>query len=207
MPVLDVHNMKKEKVSEVQLNEAVFGVLVREDILHEVVVMQLARRRAGTAATKRRDEVSGGGRKPFKQKGGGRARAGSNTSPLFKRGGVVFGPKPRDYSFKVPRKVRRLALRMALSSKLEAGQLLVVDDLTLGEIKTKKLVQVMNTLGTQNALIVTDGRHTELEKSARNVPGMNVMPHTAINVYDILLYKSLILHEGCVAKIEESLLS
>ncbi len=206
MPIVDVLNMNKEKVSEISLNEAVFGVPVREDVLHEVVVMQLAKRRAGTASTKTRNEVSGGGHKPWRQKGTGRARSGSNTSALFKRGGVVFGPKPREYSYRVPRKVRKLALRMALTAKVRNGRLVVIDDLTLGEVKTKKFVEVMKKLGVGNALIVTSGRQDDLEKSARNVQGMNVLTHAAINVYDIMLHENLILHQGCVSKIEESLL-
>lgn len=206
MAVLDVYNLQKEKVSEINLNDAVFGVPVREDVLHEVVTMQLANRRAGTASTKGRSEVSGGGRKPWRQKGTGRARSGSNTSPLWRRGGVVFGPKPRDYSYRVPRKVRKLALRMALSAKLRDGQLLVVDDLAFNEIKTKKFVQLMNTLGVGNVLIIMNERQENLEKSARNVPNVNVLPYTAINVYDILRRGNLILHKDCIPMIEESLL-
>ncbi len=207
MPVLDVYNMQKEKVSEITLNDVVFSVPVREDVLHEVVTMQLANRRAGTASTKGRSEVSGGGRKPWRQKGTGRARSGSNTSPLWRRGGTVFGPKPRDYSYRMPRKVRKLALRMALSAKLRDSRMLIVDDFTLNEIKTTKFVQTMDNLGVKNVLIVMNKRQENLEKSARNIPYVDVLPYTDINVYDILIHKNLILHRDCVAKIEELLLS
>lgn len=207
MPIVDVHNTKKEKVAEITLSDAIFDIPVREDILHEVVTMQLANRRAGTASTKTRSEVSGGGRKPWRQKGTGRARAGSNTSPLFKRGGTVFGPAPRDYGYKVPRKVRKLALRMALSDRMKSGQFLIVEEFAVSEIKTKKLLEVLDTLGTRDVLIVTDGRQDNLEKSARNVPGVDVIPSAALNVYDILLHESLILSKECIARIEESLRS
>lgn len=206
MPVLDVYNMQKEKVSEITLSDAVFSVPVREDVLHEVVTMQLANRRAGTVSTKSRSDVSGGGKKPWRQKGTGRARSGSNTSPLWRRGGATFGPKPRDYGYRVPRKVRKLALRMALSAKLRDGQILIVDDLTFGEIKTKRFVQVMNTLGMGNALIVLSERQKNLEKSAGNVPHVNVLACPGINVYDILLHKNLILQKDCISRIEEFLL-
>lgn len=206
MPVLDVYNMQKEKVSEITLNDVVFSVPVREDVLHEVVTMQLAKRRAGTASTKGRSEVSGGGSKPWRQKGTGRARSGSNTSPVWRRGGAVFGPKPRDYSYKAPRKVRKLALRMALSAKLRDSQMLIVDDFTLDEIKTKKIVQTMNNLGVKNVLIVMNERQKNLEKSARNIPYVDVLPYTDINVHDILIHNNLILHRDCIPKIEEFLL-
>jgi len=207
MPVLDVYNMQKEKVSEITLNDDVFSVPVREDVLHEVVTMQLAKRRAGTASTKGRSEVSGGGCKPWRQKGTGRARSGSNTSPVWRRGGAVFGPRPRDYSYKTPRKVRKLALRMALSAKLRDSQMLIVDDFTLNEIKTKKIVQTMNNLGVENVLIVMNERQENLEKSARNIPYVDVLPYTDINVHDILIHNNLILHRDCIPKIEEFLLS
>jgi len=207
MPVLDVYNMQKEKVSEITLNDDVFSVPVREDVLHEVVTMQLAKRRAGTASTKSRSEVSGGGSKPWRQKGTGRARSGSNTSPVWRRGGAVFGPTPRDYSYKVTRKVRKLALRMALSAKLRDSQVLIVDDFTLDEIKTKKIIQTMNNLGVENVLIVMNERQENLEKSARNIPYVDVLPYTDINVHDILIHNNLILHRDCIPKIEEFLLS
>ena len=207
MPVLDVYNMQKEKVSEITLNDVVFSVPVREDVLHEVVTMQLAKRRAGTASTKSRSEVSGGGSKPWRQKGTGRARSGSNTSPVWRRGGAVFGPTPRDYSYKVTRKVRKLALRMALSAKLRDSQMLIVDDFTLDEIKTKKIIQTMNNLGVENVLIVMNERQENLEKSARNIPYVDVLPYTDINVHDILIHNNLILHRDCIPKIEEFLLS
>ncbi|MEW5950072.1 MAG: 50S ribosomal protein L4 [Thermodesulfobacteriota bacterium] len=207
MPVLDVYNMQKEKVSEITLSDDVFSVPVREDVLHEVVIMQQAKRRAGTASTKGRSEVSGGGSKPWRQKGTGRARSGSNTSPVWRRGGTVFGPIPRDYSYKVPRKVRKLALRMALSAKLRDSQMLIVDDFVLNEIKTKKFVQAINNLGVENVLIVMNERQENLGKSAHNIPYVDVLPYTDINVHDILIHNNLILHRDCIPKIEEFLLS
>ncbi|MFZ5993622.1 MAG: 50S ribosomal protein L4 [Thermodesulfobacteriota bacterium] len=207
MPVLDVYNMQKEKVSEITLSDDVFSVPVREDVLHEVVIMQQAKRRAGTASTKGRSEVSGGGSKPWRQKGTGRARSGSNTSPVWRRGGTVFGPTPRDYSYKVPRKVRKLALRMALSAKLRDSQMLIVDDFVLNEIKTKKFVQAINNLGVENVLIVMNERQENLGKSAHNIPYVDVLPYTDINVHDILIHNNLILHRDCIPKIEEFLLS
>ncbi len=206
MAVLDVYNMQKQKVSEITLNDAVFSVPVREDVLHELVTAQLANRRSGTASTKTRSEVSGGGRKPWRQKGTGRARSGSNTSPLWRRGGAAFGPKPRDYGYSVPRKFKKLALRMALSAKLKDGGLLIVDDLILNEIKTKSFLQFMKALGVGNALILLNERQENVEKSARNVPYIDILPYTAMNVYDILLHENLILHKDCIPKIEELLL-
>ena len=157
MSTVNVVNTQNENVGEVELNDAVFNLEVKEYILHDVVRMQRAARRAGTACTKTRVEVSGGGAKPWRQKGTGRARSGSRTSPVWRGGGVVFGPKPRDYSFKLNKKVKKLALSMAMSARLQEDNLIVLDDFTMEAIKTKDFVNVMKTLNIENGLIVIDG--------------------------------------------------
>ena len=203
MAVADVHNMYGEKVSEIDLADGIFNVPPKKHVLHEVVTMQLANRRSGSAFTKGRSEVRGGGRKPYRQKGTGRARAGSRTSPLWRGGGVVFGPKPRSYSYKVPKGVRRQALKMALTSKLQDKALIVVDRLDLESVKTKRFVEVIESLKTKQALIVTDRKLKNLELSSRNVPDVKVLRSEGLNVYDILKFKHLVLLEPCVKQIHE----
>ena len=207
MAITTVFNIKKEKIGEVELNDAVFGVEVNPHILHDVVRMQRANRRSGNACTKTRNEVAGGGKKPWKQKGTGRARVGSIRSPLWRGGGVAFGPKPRDYSYKLPKKVRRLGLKMALSARVGEESLLVLDDFQMEEIKTKNFVSVMNTLDIDNALIVVAEGNENLLRSARNVVGFKVLPTAGVNVYDILNFKHLVLLQPCVGEIEKRLLS
>ena len=207
MAVADVFNMDGKKVGETDLTDEVFGVPVKQHILHTVVRMQMANRRAGTAATKGRAQVRGGGQKPYRQKGTGRARAGSRRSPLWRGGGVVFGPSPRSYSYKVPKKVRRQALKMALTSKLQGEALIVVDRLDLEAVKTKQFVKVMAALKANEALIVTDRRIENLELSSRNVPHVKVLRSDGLNVYDVLRFKSLVLLEPSVKQIAERLLS
>lgn len=206
MAVADVHNMYGEKVSEIDLADGIFNVPPKKHVLHEVVTMQLANRRSGSACTKGRSEVRGGGRKPHRQKGTGRARAGSRTSPLWRGGGVVFGPKPRSYSYKVPKGVRRQALKMALTSKLQDKALIVVDRLDLESVKTKRFVEVIESLKTKQALIVTDRKLKNLELSSRNVPDVKVLRSEGLNVYDILKFKHLVLLEACVKQIHERFL-
>jgi large subunit ribosomal protein L4 len=206
MAVTDVYNVDGEKVSEIDLDDQIFKVPAKKHVLHEVVTMQLANRRAGTASSKRRSEVRGGGRKPYRQKGTGRSRAGSRNSPLWRGGGVVFGPKPRSYSYTVPKEVRRQGLRMALSSKLQDKALIVLKSLDLEVIKTKRFVEVMAALKTTEALIVTDRRLENLELSSRNVPYVKVLRTDGLNVYDILKFKHLILLEPSVKQIQERLL-
>ncbi len=207
MATLAVYDSQKEKVGELTVSDEVFAVSVRPELLHEVVCWQMAKRRAGTACTKRRDEVSGGGRKPWRQKGTGRARAGSNTSPLWKRGASVFGPKPRSYEYKLPKKVRALALRMALSDKVQSDRLMVLKDFGLTEIKTKTMADLLKRFsnGECKAVIVTKEPDTNLELSVRNIPYVKVLRHEGLNVYDLLRYDYVILHEPVVAKIEERL--
>jgi len=206
MATTDVYNMEGQKISQIDLHDGIFNVPVKPHVLHEVVRMQLNSWRAGTAATKSRAEVRGGGRKPFRQKGTGRARAGSRTSPLWRGGGVIFGPKPRSYAYKVPKKLRRLALRMALSSKFRENTLKVVDQLKMDSIKTKRFVEIMNALGVKNALVVMDGKNVAVELSSRNVPSAKVLRCEGLNVYDILKFENLVLVEPSVKQIQERLL-
>jgi len=207
MPVIDVQNIEGKQISQVELAEDVFSVPVKSSVLHEVVTMQLANRRAGTAAVKHRSDVRGSGRKLFRQKGTGRARRGNIKSPLLRGGGVVFGPDQRDYSYKPPKKVRKLALKMALSSKLSENELVVLDQFELDEIKTKKFVDVLKVLKLESALIVTDKPNDHLELSSRNVPDVKVLRNEGLNVYDILKYRMLVLLEPAVKNIEERLLA
>ncbi|MFW8600524.1 50S ribosomal protein L4 [Desulfobacterota bacterium M19] len=207
MAVTDLYNTRKEKVGEVDLNDDLFAVEVKPYILHDVVKMQLANRRAGTACTKTRVEVSGSSAKPFRQKGTGRARAGNRRSPLWRGGGVVFGPKPRSYAYKLPKKVRRLGLKMALSTRFAEENMVVLDQFQLDEIKTKKFISVMKKLGVDNALIVIPSGDDKLEKSARNVPGFKVLPTMGVNVYDILHYRNLIILQSTIEQLEKRLLS
>lgn len=207
MPTVAVYNTRKEQVGEINLKDEIFGVPVKPHLLHEVVTMQLARRRSGTSSTKGRSEVSGSGRKPWRQKGTGRARAGTRTSPLWRGGGIIFGPKPRDYSPKVGKKIRKQALRMALSSKLGDNEMLVLDELALPATKTKSFVEVLKTLGVDTALVVIPEANETVERSARNVRAAKVLRAEGLNVYDILRYRHLILTKGAVPRIETALSS
>jgi large subunit ribosomal protein L4 len=207
MSTVNIVNTKNENVGQIELNDNVFNLEVKEYILHDVVRMQRAARRAGTACTKTRVEVSGGGAKPWRQKGTGRARAGSRTSPVWRGGGVVFGPKPRDYSFKLNKKVKRLALAMAVSARFQEDNLIVLDDFTLEAIKTKDFVGVMKTLDIENGLIVIDGEAEFLKKSSRNVNGFKVLPTEGLNVYDVLLHKKLVLVKPAIESLEKRLLA
>jgi large subunit ribosomal protein L4 len=207
MAVTEVYNTDNKKVGEVELHDDLFGLEVKKHILHDVVKMQLANRRAGTASTKTRTEVRGGGKKPYRQKGTGRARAGTNRSPLWRGGGVVFGPKPRDYSYKLPKKVRKLGVRMALSSRFSENNMLVLDGFALSDIKTKQFVEVMKKLNIENGLIVIPERNENLEKSSRNVKGYKVIQADGLNVYDILLHRRLVLLQPCLGQLEKRLLA
>jgi large subunit ribosomal protein L4 len=205
MPVFDVLNTSGEKVSTVDLADSIFDVPVKSSVLHDVVTMQLANRRAGTAATKHRSDVVGSGRKLFKQKGPGRARRGDIKSPLLKGGGTIFGPNPRSYSYKVPKKVRKLALKMALSSKCQEKQLVVLDRFDLEEVKTKRFVEVMKGLNLGKTLIVTEAENPNLELSSRNVPSVKVLRCEGLNVYDVLNCVTLVLLEPTIQGIERRL--
>ena len=202
MAVVDVLNKKAEKVSQAELSDAVFDIPAKASVLHEVVTMQLANRRAGTAAVKHRSDVRGSTKKLFRQKGTGRARRGNIKSPLLRGGGSVFGPDPKSFAYKVPKKVRKLALKMALSSKLKDKSLVVIDRFDLEQIKTRDFVDVIDALGVDNALIVTSSKDANLELSSRNVPNIKVLRTEGLNVYDILKYRSLVLVEPAIEGIE-----
>ena len=207
MAVTDLYNINNEKVGEVELNDELFGVDVNQHLLHTVVRNQLAARRQGTASTKTRIEVRGCSAKPFRQKGTGRARAGSKRSPLWRGGGVTFGPKPRSYDYQLPKKVKRLGLKMALSSRFSENNFLVLDDFTMDKIKTKNFMSIMGKLEVNNALIVLPESDDKLERSSRNVPGFKVMPTIGLNVFDILHHKHLILLQSSIDQLEKRLLS
>lgn len=205
MPTVNVFNMAKEKVGEVNLPEDIFNRPVQTHLLHRAVTMQLANRRAGTSSTKGRSEVRGGGRKPHRQKGSGRARAGTSTSPLMRKGGVVFGPKPRTIAVKLPKKLKRLALKMALSSKWQSDHLLILDEYRLDEIKTKHFCSFLDRFALKKVLIVTEQENETLEKSARNVPTVKVLRVEGLNTYDLLKFDHLVLSQPSVTRIEETL--
>lgn len=207
MAVTEVKNIKNEKTGDLELNDSIFGVEVKQHIIHDIVRMQRANRRSGNASTKTRAEVRGGGAKPWRQKGTGRARSGTRNSPLWRGGGTAFGPKPRDFSYKLPRKVRKLGICMALSSRLAEKNLVVLDGFEMEAIKTKSFVDIVNTLALDNALIVIGGSNANLEKSSRNVPGFKVMSTVGLNVYDILLHRKIVLVKDCLGQLEERLLS
>lgn len=202
MAAVDVLNRSGEKVSEALLSDEVFSIPVKKSVLHDVVRMQLARRRSGTAKTKGRSEVSGSTRKLYRQKGTGNARSGSVKSPLRRGGGVIFGPSPRSYAYAIPKKVRALALRMALSAKLAANELSVIDTFAMDTIKTKEFDSIIDRLGLKNTLIVIDGEDRNLVLSARNVPDVKVIRTEGLNVYDILKYDNLLLIESAIKEIE-----
>lgn len=205
MPKVAVYNTRGEQVGEIELKDEVFGQPVNEAVMHEVVVMQLANRRRGTHDTLVRGEVRGGGRKPWRQKGTGRARHGSIRSPIWRGGGTVFGPHPRDYGYSVPKKVRRLALKSALSAKVNEGRIVVLDDLTIPAPKTREMVEILNNLKADKALVVTAGADINVEKSARNIPGVKSLAAAHLNVYDILDHPTLVITRDAVAKVEEAL--
>jgi len=207
MPVIDVQNEKGKQISQVELADDVFSVPVKPSVLHEVVTMQLSNRRSGTAAVKHRSDVRGSGRKLFRQKGTGRARRGDIKSPLLRGGGVVFGPDGRNYTYQVPKKVKKLALKMALSSKLQKKELMVLDQFKLDEIKTKDFVGVLKTLNLNSVLIVTEKKNENLELSSRNVSDVKVLRSEGLNVNDILTHRTLVLLEPAIKNIEGRLLA
>ena len=207
MTEISVYNLKAEKTSQMELSEGVFNVPIKIHVLHQVVVSQLNGKRAGSAATKNRTAVKASGKKLWKQKGSGRARVGDAASPTRRGGGVAFGPTPRSYATKVPKKVRKAALSMALTDKLQSERLVVVEDFSLPEIKTKNFTLVMKNFEVSKALIVTDDMNENLEKSSKNVPGIKVLRYEGLNVYDILSYEHLFMVKSVVNKIEEALVS
>lgn len=203
MANVSVYNIEGKEVGTIELNDSIFGVEINEHLVHLAVVQQLANKRQGTQSAKTRAEVSGGGRKPWKQKGTGHARQGSTRSPQWKGGGVVFAPKPRDYSFKLNRKEKRLALKSALTSRVAAEKIFVLDELNFDEIKTKKMVALLDNLKVSKALVVIGEKNDNVIFSARNIPSVRTALPNTINVYDILKYDTLVLTKDAVAKIEE----
>lgn len=203
MPTVDVFDMHNKVVSQVDLDGEVFDAPVKSELVHQVVRMQMAQRRAGTACTRNRAVVRGGGKKPYRQKGTGRARAGSRRSPLWRGGGVVFGPMPRDYGFKVNRKVRKAALKAVLTQKLRDGELKIIDRIEMPQIRTKAMLGVLEQLGLDSALILLPTKDEAVEKSARNIPFVKVMPVEGLNVYDALLYRNLVIVRECLQRIEQ----
>ena len=202
MATLAVYDVGNQKVSDMELDDRVFGAKINDSLFHEVVRKTLASQRSGTAATKNRAEVRGGGAKPWKQKGTGRARAGSRRSPIWRGGGTMFGPMPRDYSFSVPKKVSSAALKAALSLKHKEGKLILLNDFPLEGFKTRQVVEVLKKFQVEDALIVTDRKNPFLERSTRNIPGVQVLRCEGLNVYDILNHEHLILLSPVVQKIQ-----
>lgn len=199
-----VYNMQGETVGTMELNDAVFGVKVNEHVVHEVVVAQLANKRQGTQSAKTRSEVSGGGRKPWRQKGTGHARQGSIRAPQWRHGGIALGPKPREYGFSINKKVKQLAMKSALSDKVANDAFQVLDDFGLSGIKTKEAVKVLDALGSaKKVLVVTPEKNDVIYKSARNIAGVKVSPANALSVYDIVNADKVVILKDAVAKIEE----
>ena len=203
MANVSVYNMEGKEVGTIELNDAVFGVEVNEHLVHMAVVAQLANKRQGTQKAKTRSEVSGGGRKPWRQKGTGHARQGSTRAPQWTGGGVVFAPVPRDYSFKMNKKEKRAALKSALTSRVEENKFIVVDEMKFDEIKTKKFQTVLNNLNVNKALVVLEEGDKNAEISAKNIPDVKTARVNTINVYDILKYNTVIATKAVVAAIEE----
>ena len=201
MPVVDLYNSAREKIGTVDLDDSVFAAEVKEHLFHMVVRHQLAARRQGTHATKRRAEVAGGGRKPWKQKGTGRARAGSTRAPHWRGGGVVFGPQPRSHAFKLNKKVRRAALRSALSRRLGENALVVLDGVALPEVKTRHFAQFMKNFAFESLLVVVPSEDTTVCRVARNIPGVTVLPVAGLNVYDVLRHRNIAVTAPAIAPI------
>lgn len=204
MPKVNVYNMLGEQTGEIELDENVFGIEVNEHVLYEVVKNQLANRRQGTQSSKTRAEVRGGGRKPWRQKGTGRARHGSTRSPIWVGGGVTFAPKPRDYSYKVPKKIKRLAMKSALTSKVLNGEIVVLEELNMEEPKTKGMTDLLSNIKSgKKALIIIDDKNINVIKSANNIPNVQTLAINTLNVYDILNSDTFIITKEGIRKVEE----
>ncbi len=203
MANVSVFNMEGKEVGTIELNDSIFAVEVNEHLVHMAVVAQLANKRQGTQSAKTRSEVSGGGKKPWRQKGTGHARQGSTRSPQWTGGGVVFAPKPRDYSFKMNRKEKALAIKSALTSRVNEKKIFVLDELNFDEIKTKKMVSVLNGLNVNKALVVLGEKNENVQASAKNIPTVRTALSSTISVYDLLKYDNLVITKDAVAKIEE----
>ncbi|SMB84007.1 LSU ribosomal protein L4P [Desulfonispora thiosulfatigenes DSM 11270] len=205
MPKVALYNTQGSQVGDIDLNENVFGIEPNEGVVHEAVVMQLASMRRGTSSTKSRGEVRGGGRKPWRQKGTGRARAGTIRSPLWRGGAITFGPKPRDYKYSIPKKKRRLALRSVLSAKVIDGEMVVLDQLAMAEPKTKEMISILSNFEARKTLVVTADSDEVIFKSARNIPGVTSLAASSLNVYDVINHDKLIITKDAVSKVEEVL--
>ena len=203
MAKVSVYNMEGNQVGDIELNDAVFGVEINEHLVHMAVVSQLANNRQGTQSAKTRSEVSGGGRKPWRQKGTGHARQGSTRSPQWTGGGVVFAPKPRDYSFKLNKKERRIALKSALTSRVQENKFIVVDSIKMDEIKTKTFANALANLKVSKALVVLNENDEKVVMSAKNIPSIKTALTNTINVYDIMKYDTVVIDKAAVATIEE----
>ncbi|MEI6125478.1 MAG: 50S ribosomal protein L4 [Pseudomonadota bacterium] len=206
MALLDVYNISRERVSQVEVPDEIFDAELKEHLFYDVIRMQMANRRSGNSSTKQRGEVRGGGKKPWKQKGTGRARAGSTRSPLWRGGGIIFGPKPRDYSYDVPKKVKKLALCSALTLKRKNEKLLILDKIEIQEIKTRIVMRMLNELGVKRALIIEEG-NSNLRLSARNLPEVKVLSPEGLNLYDLLNYDDLFITQNCLEKIQRRLVA
>lgn len=206
MPKVALYNVQGNQIGEIALNETVFGIEPNESVVHEAVVMQMASLRRGTSSTKSRGEVAGGGRKPWRQKGTGRARAGTIRSPLWRGGAITFGPKPRSFAYSIPRKKRRLALKSVLSAKVQEGGIIILDELAMAAPKTKEMLAILSALKVNNKVLVVTAESNEMVvKSARNIPGVKSVDVSGINVYDLLLHDTLVITKDAVTKVEEVL--
>lgn len=203
MPTVGLFNKEANKVGDIELNENIFAVEVNESAMHQVVVALLANKRQGTQSAKTRAEVRGGGIKPWRQKGTGRARQGSIRAPQWIKGGIVFAPKPRDYRMAIPKSMKRVAMMSALSTKVQDGQMVVVEDLAFDSIKTKNVVNMLNAMEAKKTLIITAESNEVVYKSARNIEGVAVIPANNINVYDLLKFEKVVMTKDAVSKIEE----
>lgn len=204
MPKVALYDMSGTQIGELELSDKVFGIEPNKAVMYDFVKMQLANKRVGTSSSKTRAEVSGGGKKPWRQKGTGRARVGSSRNPVWTGGGIAFGPKPRDYSYRLPRKVRRLAMKSALSSKVLDNHIIVIDELKFEEPQTKLMVQTLQSLPSgKKTLVVTADSDPNVMKSARNIPGVKPLRVDFINVYDLLKYDTLLITRDAVAIVEE----
>ena len=203
MPKVDLLNIEGKKVGDIELAENIFAVEVNNDVMHEVVLNYLANQRQGTQSTKTRSEVAGGGKKPWKQKGTGRARQGSIRAPQWIKGGIALGPKPRSYRYTLNKKVRRLALKSALSSKVQENQIIVLDELKLEEIKTKTMANILTNLNVEKALVVLPESNLNVQASVRNIPNVKAALVNTINTYDVLKYDTFVVTKAAVEKIEE----
>ena len=204
---LSVHNIKGENIGEVSLRDDIFNTKVNKYLVHQAVKRYLANRRRGTASTKNRSEVRGGGAKPWKQKGTGRARAGTNSSPIWVGGGIVFGPAPRDYSFSLPKKMKVAALKSVLLDKLENKEIIIIDKLSLEENKTSKMVEILKNLqASKKPLIITEKEDSTIALSVRNIKGAQVLPASKINTYDLINHEKIIITKKALKRIEEVLI-